>query len=157
MSYSVFKKLGRKDDELVKINLMLNGVEGNPMEARGVVSMELTVGTKSLTTTFFIVKVQGNYSVILDCDWIHVNRCIPYTLHQFLIQWIDDKVEVVHEDTSAYITLTDATVDWQHGGAQCLSGKDLTGYNFISVSEEGFVPVFLKSTSEARLDNVVFQ
>jgi hypothetical protein len=33
MSYSVFKKLGRKDDELVKINLMLNGVEGNPMEA----------------------------------------------------------------------------------------------------------------------------
>jgi MFS-type transporter involved in bile tolerance (Atg22 family) len=28
MSYSVFKKLGREDDELVKTNLTLNGVGG---------------------------------------------------------------------------------------------------------------------------------
>jgi hypothetical protein len=28
MSYSIFKKFRREDDELVKINLMLNGVEG---------------------------------------------------------------------------------------------------------------------------------
>jgi MFS-type transporter involved in bile tolerance (Atg22 family) len=33
MSYSVFKKLGREDDELVKTNLTLNGVGGNPLEA----------------------------------------------------------------------------------------------------------------------------
>jgi hypothetical protein len=57
MSYSIFKKLGREDDELMKTNLTLNGVEGNPMEARGVISMELTVGSKSLITTFFIVEV----------------------------------------------------------------------------------------------------
>jgi hypothetical protein len=38
------------------------------MEARGIISMELTVGSKSLATTFFIVEVQGNYSVILNCD-----------------------------------------------------------------------------------------
>jgi hypothetical protein len=41
----------------VKTNLMLNGVGGNPMEARGVISMELTVGSKLLATTFFVVKV----------------------------------------------------------------------------------------------------
>jgi hypothetical protein len=35
------------------------------MEARGVISMELTIGSKSLATTFFIVEVQGNYSIIL--------------------------------------------------------------------------------------------
>jgi hypothetical protein len=34
MSYSVFKKLGRDDDKLRKTNLTLNGVGGNPMEAR---------------------------------------------------------------------------------------------------------------------------
>jgi hypothetical protein len=79
MSYTVFKKLGRKDDELVKTNLTLNGVGGNPMKARGVVSMELTIGSKSLATAFFVVEVQGNYSVILGRDWIHANRCIPST------------------------------------------------------------------------------
>jgi hypothetical protein len=36
MSHSVSKKLGREDDELVKTNLPLNGVGGNPKEARGV-------------------------------------------------------------------------------------------------------------------------
>jgi hypothetical protein len=33
MSYSIFKKLGKGDDELMKTNLTLNGVRGNPMEA----------------------------------------------------------------------------------------------------------------------------
>jgi hypothetical protein len=85
MLYSVFKKLGREDDELVKTNLTLNDVRGNPMEARGVISLELTAGSKSLVTSFFIVEVQGNYNVILGRDWIHATHCIPSTLHQFLI------------------------------------------------------------------------
>jgi hypothetical protein len=155
--YSIFKKLGREDDELVKTNLTLNGVGGNPMEVQGVISMELTIGSKSLATTFFIVEVQGNYSVILGHDWIHANRYIPSTLHQFLIQWIEDEIEVVHVDASAYIALANATTDWQHGGVQCLSGRDLIAYDFLSVSMEGFVPVSIKSASKARFGNVMFQ
>jgi hypothetical protein len=63
----------------------------------------------------------------------------------------------VHADASAYIALADAMTNWQHGSAQCLSGKDLTGYNFLTVSKEGFVSMSVKSASEARLSNVVFQ
>jgi hypothetical protein len=117
MPYSVFKKLGREDNELMKTNLTLNGMGGNPMEARGVVSMELTIGSKYLAITFFIVEVQGNYSVILGRDWIHTNCYVPSTLHQFLIQWINDEIEVVHMNALAYIALADATADWQHGSA----------------------------------------
>jgi hypothetical protein len=104
MSYSIFKKLGRKDDELVKTNMMLNNVGGNSMEARGVISMELTVGSKSLATAFFVVEILG-------CDWIHTNHWILSTLHQLLIQWINDEIVVVHADVSAYIALADATAD----------------------------------------------
>jgi hypothetical protein len=63
----------------------------------------------------------------------------------------------VQADTSAYIALADATADWQHGGAQCLLGMDVTCYDFLSISKEGFVPVSIKSASEARLGNVMFQ
>jgi hypothetical protein len=159
MSYSVFKKFGWEDDELMKTNLTLNYVGGNSMEARGViiVSMELNVGSKSLATAFFIIEMQGNYSVILECDWIYVNCCIPSTLHQFLIQWIDDEVEVVHADTSDYIALADARTNWHHRSTQCLSGKDLTGYDFLSISKDGFVSVSVQSASEARLGGVVLQ
>jgi hypothetical protein len=60
-------------------------------------------------------------------------------------------------DASAYIALANTTADWQHGSAQCLSGSDLMGYDFLSVSKEGFVPMSIKPVSEARLSNVVFQ
>jgi hypothetical protein len=113
MLYAMFKKLGREDDELIKTNLTLNDVGGggSPMEARGVISMEFTMASKSLATAFFIIKVQGNYSIILGHDWINANHCIPSVLHQFLIQWINDKIEVVHADALAYIALADATAD----------------------------------------------
>jgi hypothetical protein len=68
MPYSVFKKLGWEDDELMKTNPTLNDVGGNSIEARGIVSMELTVGSKSLATVFFVVEVQDNYSIILGRD-----------------------------------------------------------------------------------------
>jgi hypothetical protein len=32
-------------------------------------------------------------------------------LHQFLNQWIDDEIEVMHADVSAYIALADTTTD----------------------------------------------
>jgi hypothetical protein len=81
------------------------------MEARCIVSMKLIVGSKSLTIAFFIVEVQGDYSVILGRDWIHANCCVPSTLHQFLIQWIDIEIKVVHVNSSTYIALTHATAD----------------------------------------------
>jgi hypothetical protein len=46
---------------------------------------------------------------------------------------------------------------WQHGGTQCLSGRDLIGYNFLSISKEGFISMSIKPASEARLSNVVFR
>jgi hypothetical protein len=86
MMYSMFKKLGREDSGLVKTNLTLNGVcGGGGQPDGGVVSMEITVRSKSLATTFFVVEVQGIYSVILGRNWIHANRCVPSTLHQLLI------------------------------------------------------------------------
>jgi hypothetical protein len=64
---------------------------------------------------------------------------------------------VVHTDVSPYIALADTTVIWQHKSVQCLSGRDLIGYDFLSVSKDGFVSMSIKPASKARLGNVVFQ
>lgn len=96
MPYSLYKKLGGKDEELIKTNMTVSGVGGgNPIGTKGVASMELIVGSKTLATSFFVSEVQGNFSLILERDWIHANQCVPSTLHQFLIQWIGDDVEIV--------------------------------------------------------------
>ncbi len=74
------------DDGLKKTNMILNGFNSEPTETKYVFSVELTVGNKTLPTAFFIVDIQGNYGVILDCCWIHTNCCVSFTLHQCLFQ-----------------------------------------------------------------------
>jgi hypothetical protein len=61
--------------------MSLSGFSGEPAEARGIVSKELTVGSKTVPTAFFIVDVKGRYNVLLGRDWIHMNDCVPSTLH----------------------------------------------------------------------------
>jgi hypothetical protein len=141
MPYSFFKKKGKIDEELIKTNMMFSGIGGgDPIGAKGVASMELTVGSNTLATVFFIAEVQGNYSIILGQDWIYANRCIPSTLHQFLIQWVGDDVEVVHANTSACAAMANSSI-WMHEDVKCLFGLDLSNYDFLSVSKDGFVPL----------------
>jgi hypothetical protein len=155
MPYSVFKKLGLDENDLMKTNMVLNGFEGKEKtEAKGVMSVELTVGSKSLATAFFIAEVQGNYNVIIGRDWLHANQCVSSTLHQFLIQWVDDEVEVVYADNSTCIALADSPVDWQHPNATCLTGRDLSDFDFLSATKNGFVPVSLKPIYNNRLPNM---
>jgi len=55
MPYSLYKKLGRKDEELIKTNMTVSGVGGgDPIGAKGVATMDLTVGSKSLATAYFV-------------------------------------------------------------------------------------------------------
>jgi hypothetical protein len=111
MPDSLYRKLGKQDDELVKTNMTLSGAgTDSSIKAKGVTSVELTIGTKTLVVAFFVVDVEGNYSLILGRDWIHVNHCVPSTLHRMLLQWVGDDVEQVHADASACIAVADALV-----------------------------------------------
>jgi hypothetical protein len=86
MPYPLYRKLGKQDDELVKTNMTLNDVgPDSSIKARGVTSVELTIGTKTLAAAFFVADVEGNYSLILGRDCIHANQCVPSTLHQMLL------------------------------------------------------------------------
>jgi hypothetical protein len=145
MSYSLFKKLGGSNEELIKTNMTVSGVGGGePMGAKGMISMELTIGSKTLATAFFIAETQGNFGLILGRDWIHANKCVPSTLQQMLIQWVDDEVEVVHGDNSACVVVADSHSIDVHDDVKYLSGLDLSNYEFISCSSNGFIHAVIK-------------
>jgi hypothetical protein len=129
----------------IKTNMTVSGVgRGEPMGAKGVIYMELTIGSKTLATTFFVIETQGNFSLILGRDWIHANKCVPSTLHQMLIQWVDDEVEVVHGDNSACVAIADSHSIGVHDDVKCLSSLDLSDYEFVSCSNNGFIPAVIK-------------
>ena len=146
MHYSHYKKLGGTDEELIKTNMTVSSVgEGDPIGAKGVALMEFTIGSKTIPTAFFASEVQGNFSLILRYDWIHANQCVPSFLHQFLIQWIGDEIEVVHGDASSFIATADSEFIGAHDNIKCLLDLDLTDYDLISCTKKGFVSAILKS------------
>ena len=83
MSYSVLRRLGRSAADLIKTNVMLNDFNSQPSEAQGVLSVEWTVGHKSVPTSFFIVNSKTTYTVLLGRDWIHANCCVPWDAKVF--------------------------------------------------------------------------
>jgi hypothetical protein len=110
MPYSVLRRLGRSAEDLIKTNVILSDFNGQASEAQGVLNVDLTVGSKMVPTSFFIVSNKSTYTILPGRDWIHANCCIPSTMHQCLIQWDGDEVQVVHADDSIEISLAAMSV-----------------------------------------------
>jgi hypothetical protein len=144
LSLSLFKKLGHIEGDLKHTKLRLSGFAGDPTKTKGIIYKELTVGSKTVPTAFFMVDIMGHYSMLLGRDWIHANECVPSTLHQCIIEWIGDEEEVVQADKNVCITVIESQVDIQGGKMKCLTNRDLTGYDYVSVSKDGIVPISVK-------------
>ena len=85
-------------------------------------NVELTIGSKTLLTPFFVIDGKGSYSLLLGRDWIHANCCVTSTMHQCLIQWHGDNVELVHTDDYVSIATADLMY-WELEDFECFSGK----------------------------------
>ncbi|KAK1668749.1 hypothetical protein QYE76_056908 [Lolium multiflorum] len=136
MSYSMLRRLGRSSEDLIKTNVTLSDFNGQPSEAKGVLNVDLTVGQKTIPTSFFIVDSKSTYAVLLGRDWIHANCCIPSTMHQCIIQWDGDEVEVVHADDSIDISLAAMNI-WEANDQEPLSGINLDGCERIEATKNG--------------------
>ena len=56
MPYTVYRKLGKGDHDLTKTDMMLKDFEGNVSPVKGAICVELTIGSKTLPTTFFVIS-----------------------------------------------------------------------------------------------------
>jgi hypothetical protein len=91
-------------------------------------------GKQDCPTSFFIVSSKSTYIVLLGRDWIHANCCIPSTMHQCLIQWDGDEVEVVHVDDSIEISLAAMSV-WDVEDQEPISGISLEGCDRVEATK----------------------
>jgi hypothetical protein len=54
-------------------------------------------------------------------------------------------VEVVQADVEVCVAMAESQVDILGGKMECLSGKDLMGYDYISIDRDGSIPIIVKS------------
>jgi hypothetical protein len=132
----VLRRLGRSAEDLIKANVTLSNFNGQTSEAQGVLNMDLTVGSKTVPTSFFIISSKSTYTVLLGRDWIHANCCIPSMMHQCLIQWDGDEVEVVHADDLIKISLAAMSV-CDAEDQELISGISLEGCDCIEATKNG--------------------
>jgi hypothetical protein len=137
--YTMLHKIGKSDEDLTQTNMMLVDFEGNVSLAQGAICVELTIGSKTLPTAFFVINGKGSYNLLLDRDWIHANCCIPSTMHQCIIQWIGDSVEVVQGETSLTVAATEAQ-GWTYDCVSCISRKSWDT-KYLRVSDFGLKSV----------------
>ena len=98
MPYSTVEKFGKSHKDLKKINMTLSSFTRESTLALGFLIAELTVGSRTNNTLFFVVDSRLGYTILLRREWIHANQCVPSTLHQQLQFWNGDWVEVVDAD-----------------------------------------------------------
>jgi hypothetical protein len=154
MPMAKFEKMGFLENELMRTNTSVSAFTGEITETKGVMSVELTMGSKTMATTFFVVDVKGRYNLLLGRDWIHSNSCVPSTLHLCLIQWVVDNVEVVPTEDHVCVAVAEAPSDGHDEHTPCLSGRDLSGYDYISVSKDGLVSMNVRPTKVNRLNHI---
>jgi hypothetical protein len=65
LSLLMFKKLDHIEGDLIHTNLSLSGFAVDPTEAKGIMYKELTVGSKTMPTAFFLVDIKGCYNMML--------------------------------------------------------------------------------------------
>ena len=98
--------------------------------------MELTVGRKTVPTSFLIVNSKSRYTMLLGREWIHANCCVPSTMHQCLVQWDGDEVVVVRADDSSEVSLADMNA-WDAEGQEPISGIALEDCDRIEATKNG--------------------
>jgi hypothetical protein len=110
MSMAMLRMIGKGPKDLIKTNVILKDFEGDTSEPKGVLNVELTIGSEMVPTSFFIINEKGSYKVLLGRNWIHTNYCIPSMMHQILIQRKGDEIEIVPADTIVNVATTDLNI-----------------------------------------------
>jgi len=137
MPYAVYWKLDKGDQDLTKADMMLKYFEGNVSPVKGAICVELTIGNKTLPTTFFVIRGKGAYNLLLGRDWIHANWCIPSTMHQCPVQWVGDKIEIVPGDSSYVIASAKSDT---YKRTICISGEVWEKY-LLKVADYEIPPI----------------
>ncbi|KZV53197.1 hypothetical protein F511_27563 [Dorcoceras hygrometricum] len=95
----MLRNLGKSEEDL---KVSVSAFTGESTKTIGVLPANVTVGSLSSLCAFFVVNSFANFQALLGRDWIHANQCIPSSMHQPLLFWKGDEVEIVEAGTQPF-------------------------------------------------------
>ena len=103
MPLRMLRALGRIIDDLIETEVSTSTFTREISKTLGILPIDITVGSKTSLSAFFVINSIANYNALLGRDWIHVNWYVSSSPHQFLLFWKGDKVEVLWENKQPFI------------------------------------------------------
>ena len=80
---------------MIETEVVLSAFTGEVSKTLGTLPIAITIGSKISLFVFFMIDSIASYNILLQRNWIHANRCVLSSLHQFLLFWKGNEVEVV--------------------------------------------------------------
>ncbi|RYR58608.1 hypothetical protein Ahy_A05g024468 [Arachis hypogaea] len=97
-------KVGKHPDDLVPTNIAITDFSGASTPAKGLVTLEVKVGSSEQNIVYVVVPSKASYNALLGQDWIHGVGAIPSTVHQSVLLWTKyGKPEIVKADLNLYV------------------------------------------------------
>ena len=101
---SMLRKLFKTESDLIATDVSISGFASGATKIKGVIPIEVKVGSKVAIVAFFVVNTDLAYNTLLGRDWIHSNWVVPSSLHQVLVFWKDDNnIKVVKADKRPFV------------------------------------------------------
>ncbi|XP_073046152.1 uncharacterized protein [Primulina eburnea] len=102
LPYRILQKLGKNVDDLIPTEVSVATFTGKSTKTLGVLPTNVTVGSRSSLSAFFVVNSSASFYALLGIYWIHTNHCVPSSMHQLLLMWKGDDVEAVQAYSQPY-------------------------------------------------------
>ena len=103
----MLRALGKGNGDLIETEVSISAFTREISKTLGVFPLDITMGKTSLLA-FFVINSPANYIALLERDNIHANWCVSSSLHQFLLCWKSDEVEVVWANKKPFIATSDS-------------------------------------------------
>ena len=103
MPESMMKKFNKVEADLLPHNMVITDFNGKTSKSKGLLPLDIRVGSVTRPTIFVVVPSKANYSLLLGREWIHGMGAVPSTVHQKMFIWNEkEDLEVIEADESFF-------------------------------------------------------
>ena len=73
MPLRMLRALERNFSDLIKTEVTVSDFTREISKTLGILPIDITIGNKTILSTFFVIDSPENYNILLGRDWIHAN------------------------------------------------------------------------------------
>ena len=84
----------------------MSAFTGEVSKTLGILPRDITIGSQIALYAFVVIDSIESYNILLGRDLIHANWCVSSSLHQFLLFWKRNEVEVVWTNKQPFMAAT---------------------------------------------------